>query len=111
MKAPDVLRKAAQLIDERGVQRDKPNGERSMLATVNAFNAVYGTALTETQGWHFMELLKMVRSAQGIYVPDDYEDKTAYAALAAESAVRQESKGTVDRIHHAIVHGDNKVRQ
>jgi hypothetical protein len=84
--AVEILRKAAQLIEDRAAQRDRPGGEKSMLATVTAFNAIYGTSLSETQGWHFMELLKMVRSAYGVYVPDDYEDKVAYAALAAESA-------------------------
>jgi hypothetical protein len=84
--ATDILRHAADLIEQRGKQRDSENGERSMGKTVAAFNAIYGTELTETQGWHFMELLKMVRSAYGEYVADDYEDKVAYAALAAESA-------------------------
>ena len=84
--ATDILRRAADLIEERGKQRDPEDGERSMGKTVAAFNAIYGTELTETQGWHFMELLKMVRSAYGEYVADDYEDKVAYAALAAESA-------------------------
>lgn len=86
VSASDKLRHAAALIETRGVQRDRPDGEKSMAATVNAFNAVYGTSLTEVQGWHFIELLKMVRSAYGIYVPDDYDDKIAYAALAAEAA-------------------------
>lgn len=90
MSAADTLRKAAQLIEDRAVQRDRPDGEKSMLATVTAFNAIYSTTLTETQGWHFMELLKMVRSAYGVHVPDDYEDKVAYAALAAESAATAE---------------------
>lgn len=84
VSAVDTLRKAAYLIEQRGRQRDGEKGERSMARTVAAFNAIYGTALTETQGWHFMELLKMVRSSQGCYVADDFEDKVAYAALAAE---------------------------
>lgn len=84
VSAVDTLRKAAGLIEQRGKQRDSETGERSMARTVAAFNAVYGTSLTETQGWHFMELLKMARSSQGDYVADDYDDKVAYAALAAE---------------------------
>ena len=84
MNASDTLRKAADLIEERAKQRDSESGERSMSRTVAAFNAIYGTDITETQGWHFMELLKMVRSSQGAYVPDDFDDKVAYAALAAE---------------------------
>jgi len=84
--AADILRRAAQLIEDRAALRDRPSGEKSMLATVAAFNLIYGTELTEVQGWHFMELLKMVRSAYGVYVADDYDDKVAYAALAAEAA-------------------------
>ena len=86
MSASEVLRDAARLIEERALQRDRVNGERSMAATVRAFNSIYGTDLSEVQGWHFMELLKMSRSAGGRYIADDYDDKVAYAALAAEAA-------------------------
>ena len=82
--AVETLRRAADLIEQRGKQRDSDTGERSMARTVAAFNAIYSTNLTETQGWHFMELLKMARSSQGAYVADDFDDKVAYAALAAE---------------------------
>lgn len=84
VSAVETLRRAADLIELRGKQRDSDAGERSMARTVAAFNAVYGASLTETQGWHFMELLKMARSSQGAYVADDFDDKVAYAALAAE---------------------------
>lgn len=84
VSAVETLRRAADLIEQRGKQRDSDTGERSMARTVGAFNAIYGTSLTETQGWHFMELLKMARSSQGAYVADDFDDKVAYAALAAE---------------------------
>lgn len=84
VSAVETLRRAADLIELRGKQRDSDAGERSMARTVAAFNAVYGANLTETQGWHFMELLKMARSSQGAYVADDFDDKVAYAALAAE---------------------------
>jgi hypothetical protein len=96
--APAILKKAAALIEQRGVERDKPQGERTMGATVAAFWALHGESilrtgsLTETQGWEFMELLKMARSAGGCYKADDYEDKVAYAALAAESAAREETQ-------------------
>lgn len=86
MSATDILERAAALIRERASQRDRQGGERSMAATVAAFNAIHGTALSEVQGWHFMELLKMSRSAGGRYIADDYDDKVAYAALAAEAA-------------------------
>jgi hypothetical protein len=90
--AYEVLRKAAMTIESRGTERDKPNGERSMARTVKAFNAIYGTEISETQGWHFMELLKMVRSSEGAYQPDDYLDKVAYAGLAAEAAAAEQER-------------------
>lgn len=86
MTAAEKLREAARLIEERAEQRDRVGGERSMAGTVAAFNAIHGAQLTEVQGWHFMELLKMSRSAGGRYIVDDFDDKIAYAALAAEAA-------------------------
>ena len=85
----DLLRMAADTIDQRGQERDSGQ-ERSMEATVAAFNAIEGTDLTERQGWVFMQALKMVRAAStarnGRYNHDDYVDGAAYAALGAECA-------------------------
>lgn len=86
MNATDILNKAAQHMADRAATYDKPEGERSMNATVNAFYAVTGVALTEEQGWLFMALLKAVRSQQGAFRADSYEDGAAYFALAGESA-------------------------
>ena len=62
-----------------------------MAATGAAFNALEGTALTERQGWAFMQVLKLARSAasarNGRLNADDFVDGAAYAALAGESAV------------------------
>lgn len=84
--AVSILRAGAQHIEDRAASRDLPEGERSMARAVKAFNAMFGTNLTEVQGWQFMELLKMSRSAAGAHNPDDYEDAAAYAALAGEAA-------------------------
>ncbi len=73
-------------MSDRAVTYDKPQGERSMGATVEAFRAVSGISLTEGQGWLFMALLKAVRSQQGAYRADSYEDGAAYFALAGEAA-------------------------
>ena len=86
MKAQEFLTKAGDHVQDRASTYDKPQGERSMAATVGAFNAINGTALTEEQGWMFMELLKIVRSIQGDYKADNYEDAVAYAALRGECA-------------------------
>jgi hypothetical protein len=84
MKAPDVLRTAADTMEARGRLRDSGE-ERSMARTVNAFNALTGRNLTETEGWIFMVMLKLGRE-QSAHDPDNYVDGTAYMALAGESA-------------------------
>lgn len=86
--AKDILSNAAAEMQDRAASRDTPEGERSMGRCVKAFNAMFGTELTETQGWQFMELLKMARSAGGAFRLDDFTDGVAYAALAGESEAR-----------------------
>ena len=90
-KAHDILQEAGRTITQRGAQRDSGQGqERSMAATVAAFNAIEGLRLTERQGWAFMQILKMVRGAStarnGLYNADDALDGAAYAALGGEAA-------------------------
>jgi hypothetical protein len=86
MKAHEILNAAVGHMSDRAATYDKPEGERSMSATVGAFLAVSGVSLTEEQGWLFMALLKAVRSQQGAYRADSYEDGAAYFALAGEAA-------------------------
>ena len=86
--ADAILQNAAAEMRDRAASRDTPEGERSMGRCVKAFNAMFGTELTETQGWQFMELLKMARSAGGAFRLDDFTDGVAYAALAGESEAR-----------------------
>lgn len=82
----DVLRAAAQHMEARASTYDAPNGERSMDKTVEMFNCLIGhdRAISVEQGWMFMAILKIVRSQQGGFKLDNYEDLAAYAALAAE---------------------------
>lgn len=82
--AHSFLEKGVQHMKDRAAQRDSADGERSMAACVNAFNAMFGKDLTETQGWQFMVLLKMARS-RNKFNPDDYEDGAAYTGLAGEA--------------------------
>ena len=84
--AHTILNNAAAHLEERAAAYDKPQGERSFAATVEAFNAITGHTLTEEQGCMFMILLKAVRSQQGSVKLDSYEDGAAYFALAAEIA-------------------------
>lgn len=92
MKAHDILNAAAKHMEDRAETYDRPEGERSMSATVEAFKAVTGHRLTEEQGWLFMALLKAVRSQQGALRMDSYEDGAAYFALAGEAASADRKK-------------------
>lgn len=88
--APEMLRKAADLLIERGKQYDKPEGERSMGRCVTAFNAITGRDLTESEGWLLLQVLKDVRQWQRPgYHQDSAEDCIAYASLKAESKQRE----------------------
>lgn len=94
VSAPDVLSAGAKHMRDRAEMYDTPDGERSIGATVAAFNAITGDGLmnTDERGWLFMLLLKCVRCQQGNFKLDNYEDAAAYAGLMAESAAveRQE---------------------
>lgn len=84
--AINILDAAATHMGQRASEYDQPQGERSMAKTVAAFNAFHDTQLTETQGWHFMQILKDVRFfSANSYHSDSAEDGVAYAALKAES--------------------------
>jgi len=87
--AHEILQAAAGHMNDRAATYDKPAGERSMGAAVRAFEAVTGIHITETQGWLFMAVLKAVRSQQGAYRADSFEDGAAYFALAGEAAAAQ----------------------
>lgn len=91
--AANILRAAIGHMDQRAATYDKPEGERSMGSTVLAFAAITGVLMTEEQGWLFMALLKAVRSQQGAYRADSYEDGAAYFALAGEAAVLDRNGG------------------
>lgn len=86
--APGVLEAGAKHMRDRAETYDKPEGERSMEKVVQMFNILYGHTLTETEGWRFMMLLKLVRSTQGAFKLDNFEDAVAYEALAAEAAAK-----------------------
>ena len=91
--APQFLRRAAELMEERGRQYDAPEGERSMERTVAAFNSITGQDLTESEGWLLMQILKDVRQWQREdYHADSAEDCIAYSALKAESLARTKTE-------------------
>ncbi len=85
-----VFDDAKATIIQRGVERDQPDGERTIPRCVTAFNAITGHTLSNTDGWLFMSILKQCRSVQGAYKYDDYRDGVGYAALRAEEARMEE---------------------
>lgn len=90
MKAADYLRTAAEVIEQRGQLRDKPDGERSMERAVDAYITLNGPAIqTELDGWMFMAVLKLARATAGKPHVDDWTDLAGYAALAAECLERE----------------------
>lgn len=86
MNAIDVLIEAQGHLANRAKTYDKPSGERSMEKTVSAFNAITDQEISTEQGWLFMALLKAVRTQQGDFRLDNYEDGAAYFALMGEQA-------------------------
>jgi tRNA C32,U32 (ribose-2'-O)-methylase TrmJ len=85
--ASQLLNKANTLMEQRGQQYDQPQGERSMGRAVTALNTILGRqALTESEGWLLLQILKDVRDRQrGTPHVDSLEDCVAYAALKAEA--------------------------
>ena len=98
MKATDILEKAAQHMRDRAATYDKPEGERSMGKTVDAFNAITGRNLTTAEGWLMLAVLKQVRVFQApekAHV-DSLEDGPAYLALMAEEMLSVSSAAAVE---------------
>lgn len=73
-------------MQDRAATYDKPEGERSMQKTVDAFNTITGRDLTASEGWLLLQILKDVRDRQrNLPHTDSLEDCIAYAALKAEA--------------------------
>ena len=84
--AAELLGRAARHMHDRAATYDKPEGERSMGRTVQAFNAITGHSLSESEGWLLLQVLKDVRLfTRSDYHADSAEDCIAYAALKAEA--------------------------
>ncbi len=87
--APGLLKAAADIMQQRAEQYDKPEGERSMGAAVQAFNTITGRDLKESEGWLLLQVLKDVRQWQRPdYHADSAEDCIAYSALKAEALAK-----------------------
>lgn len=94
MKSTEFLQAAIDVQAERGVTYDKPTGERSMGATVTAFNAITGRDLSEAEGWLLLQTLKDVRQWQNPskYHHDSALDGVAYSALKAEALSEEKTE-------------------
>lgn len=92
LTAADFLRAGLKHMVDRAVTHDAAAGERSMFKTVAAFNIICDQDLSEEQGWMFMGLLKKVRSVQGYFNKDNYEDEASYSGLRGECAARERTK-------------------
>lgn len=93
--ATEFLTAAAHTIGQRGKSYDAKGEERSMGATVQAFNIITRRtgerALSESEGWLLMQILKDVRQWSGSeYHPDSALDCVSYAALKGEALARNE---------------------
>lgn len=91
-----ILNEVKDAVNERGQERDLPDGERTIPRCVKAFNAICGHNLTNEQGWIFMQLLKICRMSQGSFKRDDYIDNLGYGVLLAEEAFQNSSEDIVD---------------
>lgn len=93
MKAREFLEAGIGHMKDRAATYDAPSGERSMEKTVAIFNELLAeklrSPLSEEDGWNFMQILKLVRSKQGDFKADNYEDGAAYAGLAGEAAAKR----------------------
>ena len=88
LSATALLAKAAETLNQRGVDYDNPKaGERSIPGVVRLFNTATGASVTEAEGWLFMLFLKVVRSQQSPDKVDNFVDLIGYAALYGESAL------------------------
>lgn len=86
------LLRATQIQENRAKQYDQPGGERSMGRTVAAFNLITNRtsdrALTESEGWLLLQILKDVRDRTTAEPHrDSLEDKVSYSALGAEARI------------------------
>lgn len=89
-----LLGNARDIQETRARDYDQPGGERSMEATVQAFNIITRRsgelALTESEGWLLMQILKDVRDRSTARPHrDSLEDGISYSSLKAEARLRE----------------------
>jgi len=108
MKAKDFLFQAGKTMEDRGKSYDKGGDEEehSMGRTVEMFNIVTGHALTESEGWLMLALLKLVRQwSTDTYHHDLALDSVAYTALMAEALDAE------DKVNQSVLNETPKVNE
>jgi hypothetical protein len=86
MTAPELLRKAADIIEARGIQYDTAgkSQERSMPRICEIFGETTGRQMTIGEGYQFLIALKTARLETAPDSVDSYVDRLAYMALKDE---------------------------
>jgi len=93
MTAAELLRKAADTIESRGVQYDTTGArqERSMPRICELFGEATGRQMTITEGFQFLISLKTARLERSPHHIDSYVDRLAYMALRDEHEIKEAS--------------------
>lgn len=86
MDASTILRRAADIIEQRASLRDR-KGFRANARAAVVFNALRDKDLTEEDISLVMIVQKLCRAAHG-HDPDNYVDAAGYCGLAAEASER-----------------------
>lgn len=86
MNASELLRRAADIIDQRGTEYDNTgiNQERSMPRICQLFSETTGRQMTIGEGYQFLIALKTARIERSPDHLDSYLDRLAYQALKDE---------------------------
>lgn len=87
--APEILKKSIETMQQRGQQRDQPDGERSAADVAKCFNIMRKKDLLASDIWLIFEITKQVRSCRGEFDLDHYIDGAAYFSLRGEEKQRE----------------------
>lgn len=115
-----LLGQARDLLDQRARDYDKPQGERSMGTVAKMFNLATQRedtrAISESEAWLVMDLLKIVRDRSTPHGHvDSCEDHVSYAALYGEARLAEKraaevTSGMEELVAHAT-DGFKSVRE
>lgn len=88
--AHELVTRGAKVLEERAKEYDQPGGERSAGKVAAMWSAATGKAMTESEAWLFLVLLKATRLAAAPGPHDDSAtDGACYFGLMGESKHRE----------------------